>query len=402
MSAIELDLDHELTHPDRRSFIRTLGAAGLGLAAAGLGSACAKSKPAGAVLDPDGLIRVGMIGTAGHTYVVLGDVGKVKGAQIAAYAFEDGDWEYNEGGSRRGGSYALDDKRKWAEKQPWFGPKTKLYETYQEMLDKEKLDLAVVCLPYSRIPYAAAAAARAGVHIISEKPVATTFSDLDMLEAAVKNSGVKLTALFTIRFSPAFYTIKQAVAAGKIGRPIMGRGQKSYKWGEDRPWFYKVREIYGSSILWVGIHAIDYIYWSMGLDVKRVSAFHGNLAHPDFPGCQDEGVVCMEMEGGATAAVTFDYLRPETASTHGDDRLRVIGSAGVVEKKELDERVEIITQEAAPAELPLVEPPGLFADFCGYLRGQNDHIVAERDPFRVTRICIAATQAADEGRVVEV
>ncbi|MFH1071326.1 MAG: Gfo/Idh/MocA family oxidoreductase, partial [Candidatus Glassbacteria bacterium] len=281
--------DH-LSQPDRRTFLRTLGAGALGLAA-GLPASRAQAVPLGAVLDPGAPVRIGMIGTAGHTDTVLGSLDRVPGAVIAAYAFEDSDWEYNEDGTRRGGSYPLDQKRKWAEKQRWFGPKTRLYETYQEMLDKEKLDLAAVCLPYSRIPFAGAAAARAGLHVISEKPVATTFADLDMLQSAVKKSGVRLTALFTIRYSPAFYTIRQAVAAGKIGRPILGWGQKSYKWGEERPWFYKQRKIYGGSILWVGIHAIDYIYWTMGLDVKKVSAFHGNLAHPDYPGCQDHGVV---------------------------------------------------------------------------------------------------------------
>ena len=395
------------SHPDRRSFIRSVGAASLSLAAAGLPglSRAAENAPSGlkARLDPQAPLRIGMIGTEGHTDMVLREVGKVPGARIAAYAFEDGDWEFNVDGGRRGaGAYDLDRQRKWAAGQPWCRPDTKIYETYQEMLDKEKLDLAVVCLPYVRNAYAVAASAKAGLQVLSEKPVAVNYADLEMADKAVKSSGVRLSALFAMRYGQSYFTIKHAVEKGLIGKPCLGRGQKSYKWGEERPWFYKNREIYGSSILWVGIHAIDYIRWPMGLEVTKVSAMQGNLAHPDYPGAQDHAVVNMLFDSGATGAVTLDYLRPESATTHGDDRLRVIGTKGVVEKKELDETVELITAGEGPKKLALDQPPSLFADFVGELRGQGTHLIGPDEAVRVTRICIAAPQAAEEGRTVEV
>lgn len=393
------------SHPDRRTFMRSLGAASLGLVASGLPAVAATTESANkapaARLDSEAPLRIGMIGRTGHLYLVLGELDKVPGARIAAYAFEDGDWEYNSDGTRRGGSYDLDSQRKWVESQSWSSSGPKLYETYQEMLDKEKLDLAVVCLPYARNAYAAAASAENALHILCEKPVAVNFADLEMLESAVKKNNVRLSAMFAMRFGTSFYTIKQAVSRGLVGKPCMGRAQKSYKFGQERPWFYKHREIYGSSILWIGIHAIDYIRWIMGLEVRKVSAFHGNLAHQDYPGCQDHGVVSMELEGGASAAVTLDYLRPDPAPSHGDDRLRVIGSAGVVERKDIDGKVELITRDQSPRLLELERPKSLFEDFVGELRGENRHLIGPEEAVRVTRICIAATRAADEGRVVE-
>lgn len=277
-----------------------------------------------------------------------------------------------------------------------------MYETYQEMLDKEELDIAVVALPYARNPFAGKAAAERGLHLMMEKPVAVNYEDLEMLRTAVSQNDVRITAMFAMRFPPAYYTIKQMVASGAIGTPVMARGQKSYKWGEQRPWFYKHRDIYGSTILWVAIHAIDWLYWIMDKPVRRVSAFHGNLDHRDYPGCQDNAVVNLEFIGGGTGAVTADYLRPDQATTHGDDRLRVIGSEGVIEKKELEEQVELITHGSAPRHVDLQHPPASWlADFCASLRGHGQHIIGEEDPFEVTRICVAATEAADTGRVVE-
>ena len=396
----------ESAYPDRRSFIRSLGAASVGLAASGLPALASmeksQAKTPQARLGPGAPLRIGMIGRTGHTYLVFGELDKIPGARIAAYAFEDGGWEYNCDGTKRGGSYDMDSQRKWVENQSWSSSGPKLYETYQEMLEKEELDLAVACLPYARNAYVAAAAAERGLHILCEKPVAVNFADLDMLESAVKKSNVRLSAMFAMRFGSSFYTIKQAVGRGLVGKPCMGRAQKSYKFGQERPWYYRHREIYGSSILWVGIHAIDYIRWTMGLEVRRVSAFHGNLAHRDYPGCQDHGVVSMELEGGASAAVTLDFLRPEQAASHGDDRLRVIGSQGVVERKDIDGKVELIGQDKASRLLEPESPKSLLEDFVGELRGKNTHLIGPEEAVRVTRICIAATQAADEGRVVNV
>lgn len=390
---------------DRRRFLHTLGAAGLGLAAAGtgaFGAAKAQSAPS-ARLDPAAPLRIGMIGDEGHTYEVFNALNKIPGAKITAYAFEDGGWEYNSDGSpRRGASYDLEAKRKWCAGQNWYHDKLKVYETYQEMLDKEKLDVAVVCLPYARNAFASAAAAERGVHVLCEKPVAVNEADLNMLEAAVKKSGVRLSALFSMRFAPTIYTLRQSVMSGAVGKVALASAQKSYKWGEERPWFYKKAEIYGSTILWVAIHAIDYMRWSTGLEVARVGAMHGNAAHQDYPGCQDHAVVDLQFAGGATASVTADYLRPATAPTHGDDRLRVIGSSGVVETKDLDTRVELITAQSAPSNLPLAETPSLFADFVSELRGQGTHLIGPDEAVRVTRICIAATRSAVEGRMIEV
>ncbi len=390
------------SRPDRREFLHSLGAASVGLMAAGAVSAPELAAKPAAVLDPEAPVRIGMIGRQGHLDVVFNSLDRIPGAKITAYAFEDGDWEFNSDGSRRKGKYDLASNREWAEKQSWFGPHTRLYETYQEMLDKEKLDVAVVCLPYLRNPYAAAAAAERGIQVMCEKPVAINHPDLDMLEAAVKKAGVRLTAMFTLRSSRTIAAIRQSIADGVIGKVCLARAQKSYRFGEERPWFYKNREIFGSTILWVGIHALDYIRWTTGLEVHKVAAMHANLAHPDYPGCQDSAVVMMELDGAAQGVVTADYLRPAQAPTHGDDRLRVIGSKGVLETRDLNRRVELITHDKSPRDLPLAGAVSLFPDFIGSLRGLNRHIIGPDEAVRVTRICIAATESADRGEFIEV
>ncbi|MEA2064065.1 MAG: Gfo/Idh/MocA family oxidoreductase [Gemmatimonadota bacterium] len=412
---------NSVKNPGRREFLHSMGKASLGLAAAaGMGAAPlsgSEGKPAplgkpdplerpDPVLDPQAPLNIGMIGRTGHTYEVFRHLDEIPGARITAHAFEDGDWEFNCDGTGRGAGkqYDMGPMRKWAEGQEWFGAHTSLYETYQEMLDKEKkLDLVVVCLPYARNPFAASAAARRGIHIFSEKPVAVNYPDLEMLETALSQGRARLSAMFGMRTSPTIAAIRRGVTDGLVGRPILGRAQKSYRFGAERPWFYKHREIYGGTILWAGIHALDFVRWTMGLEVVKVAAMHGNLAHPGYPGCQDSSVVMMELEGGAQASVTADYLRPAQAPTHGDDRLRVIGSGGVLETRDLNSRVELITHGQGPKDVQLpVKKISLFADFAGSLRGLNAHLIGPDEAVRVTRIAIAATEAADTGVFVRV
>ena len=216
-------------------------------------------------------LRIGMIGTDGHVGTVLNGIPKIEGATLCAYAkgYPDD---------------ALDRVRK----HPAFSEDTAVYDDYREMLEAEDIDIVGICRPYHLNAQAGIAAAERGIHIVGEKPIATTLEDLDALENAVQRSGVRLSTMLGMRLLPVFQAAKKAVVNGLIGEPILATAQKSYKFGT-RPGFYRDRETYGGSIPWVAIHAVDFTRWVAGLEYTRVSALHGNLAHPDYPGCEDQG-----------------------------------------------------------------------------------------------------------------
>ncbi|MCE5251454.1 Gfo/Idh/MocA family oxidoreductase [bacterium] len=367
----------------RRKYLGTAGIAGLGAFALSNDQAHAVTGPVlPARFDysfrtyrSGEVIKIGMIGTTGHTATIIDDIPQVPGTELAAYAVYD-----NPGLKIPAG--------------------TRIYDTYEEMLEKEQLDIVGICLPYHQNARASIAAAKKGIHIMSEKPVATTIGDLDELLGAVIKHKVRLTALLSMRMEPQFRAVHDAIAEGKIGEPILATAQKSYKFGESRPDFYKDGILYGGTIPWVGIHAIDYIHYTTQMNYTRVAAFQGNKDHPDYPGCEDYAGVLLGMRNGGTAMINMDYLRPETAPTHGDDRLRVIGSEGVVEIKDLATRVELITTSQKPYDIPLPERKSFFADFIAELRGQGKHVIAPEEPFEMTRVSLLARQAADENAII--
>ena len=101
------------------------------------------------------------------------------------------------------------------------------------------------------------------------------------------------------------------------------------------------------------------------------------------------------------AAVTLDYLRPEAAPTHGDERLRIAGSRGRhrdrAGRAEGDARAP---PTEPPRTLPLKPQTDLFTQFARSLRGEAPPPLTLHEACRITEIAIKAQQAAETGRVV--
>ena len=156
----------------------------------------------------------------------------------------------------------------------------------------------------------------------------------------------------------------------------MLNGQKSYKAGKRGPLFHK-RETYGGTIPWVGIHALDWVLWFSGKRVKTVSAVQSSMAN-NHNGTMEATAICLfQLEDEVVAHINIDYLRPQTAETHGDDRIRIAGTKGVIEVR--GGKVYLINGEAeGQRELPLLQPPQIFEDFAGSLEGKTSLITAEQ------------------------
>ena len=321
-------------------------------------------------------IKVGMIGTTGHTATILDGFNETGNVKLVAYSnTENANMTLPEG--------------------------VRIYKVYEEMLDKEDLDVVGVCMPYYLNATVSIAVAEKNIHIISEKPVATTMADLTKLLNAVTSHKVRLTTLLSMRLDPHYQAIHSVVADGKIGEPVLATAQKSYRFGESRPEFYKKLETYGGTIPWIGIHTIDYIHYTTQLNYKKVAAFQGNKDHPDYPGCQDYAGVLLEMSNGGTAMINLDYLRPETAPTHGDDRLRIAGTEGIVEIKDSGKRVELISSSNGSYDIELPESKSFFADFIAELRGQGKHVLSPEEPFEMTRVSLLAHQSSVTNTIVQ-
>ena len=258
------------------------------------------------------------------------------------------------------------------------------YESYTEMLDAEQPDLAVVSPVFGRTGEVILACAARGVDVFSEKPVAASLEELERVECAVRESGIRFCAMHYLRFAPAFYHAAHLVREGAIGEVKLLTAQKSYQFGT-RPAWYGNRSLYGGTIPWVGIHAIDWIYHFTG---KHFLSVNTRVVGRD----PEMAALCQfEMEDGVISGMNLDFYRPKQSPTHGDDRIRCVGTAGVLEVR--GGEILLINGEGEQILRP-TEAPELLEEFL-----DGGESVPPEEIFYLTRVAILARDAAARNEI---
>lgn len=253
-----------------------------------------------------------------------------------------------------------------------------------------QVTLAIVCTRFDLNAEITAEFLRHNVYVFSEKPLAITKTQLSMLEQAQAKSKAFVCAMFGIRGEAWFVTLREAVKS--LGKVRLIHAQKSYRMG-NRPAYYRKQATFGGIIPWVAIHAIDWIFVLCGGAPFTSIQGRSNAAYNNGHGEMDVTAVCQfEMKGGILASVTADFLRPMTAPTHDDDRVRVVCTEGVAEYA--GGHVTII-DKTGMRELPLLPPEDVFAQMLRRIEGETVGISPE-DSFYITRIALTARDDARE------
>jgi predicted dehydrogenase len=237
------------------------------------------------------------------------------------------------------------------------------------------------------------------IDLFVEKPIATTLAELAEVKSAYEKSDSKLAAMFGIRYQPWFLTAYKYIKEGAVGEVRLMNAQKSYRLGQ-REDFYKKRETYGGTIPWVGSHAIDWMQWLSGKDFKSVYASHSTIANQNHGELEVSALCHFDFENQAAGSVNIDYLRPQNATSHDDDRIRIAGDKGVIEV--LKEKVYLINDEIeGNRELPLVKKKEIFADFLDWVKGNGDCMITAEESFRVTEAALQARRSADQKKLIQ-
>jgi predicted dehydrogenase len=330
-------------------------------------------------------VRIVTIGGFGHIDAVFRDLTGMEEADLVGMA----------------PAYEGEDISKFLKLTP-AADKNVYRQDYKQMLKELKPDAAVVSTRLDLIPKLIMEVAKMGIHIIAEKPLALDMGTLKKVRKSVEKNKINLMAMLTMRSDPQFVAAKQVYDSGAIGQAILANARKSYKWGTRPDWFGD-KDKYGGTIGWVGIHAFDFINSVTGLNFTKVAAMKGNLAHSDRPACEDNCVLIAELSNGGHATMSVDYCRPESAPTHGDDWIRVIGTKGVLEASLAKKNCVVISNEKGTFEQPLPEGKDkIFRRFLLNLRDGKSNEEAKEISFMLTKICLIARDAAEKGKILDI
>lgn len=275
-------------------------------------------------------------------------------------------------------------------------PDARMYSDYVEMLEKEKPDVAVVSPEFYLTASVCMECAKRKINVFAEKPVATELDELKQLQDVIKESGIHFAAMHFLRFSGGFYHAVKAVKNGDIGDVRMINAQKSYKLGQ-RADFFKSRETYGGTIPWVGIHGIDWIYTLADKPCKKVTAVHSSTGNCDHGDLEATCLCQFVFEDDVMASLNVDYIRPQSAPTHSDDRLRVVGTEGILNVQ--DGKLTVINCDGVktyeePSEIDLA------LDFLESILENRPCVLSSDEIFEITELALLARESADMGETI--
>lgn len=248
-------------------------------------------------------------------------------------------------------------------------------------------DVAVVNTRPDKNAIVSAYCLERNISVFSEKPLAVDMPQLQMLGKAEEKSKGQVCAMLGIRCSGWYRTVREAVQS--IGQIRLINAQKSYKLGV-RPDFYKTRATFGGIIPWVSIHALDWILDLTGAKVTAISADTDNGYNFGNGDLEMTALCQLQLEGGILASVSADFFRPEGAPTHDDDRIRIVGTEGIVEYMG-----GIVTKidKNGQTQLPLLPQEDVFELFLRRLDGE-DVGVTPQESFYVTELALNLAEAA--------
>jgi len=333
-------------------------------------------------------ITVGIIGSWGHTADVLTQLEATPHVECVglANACEDDNFDL------------------WLVKFPKLAAANR-YAHPEEMLATHRPAVVIIGTRLDGIAPLASLAAGYGCHLICEKPIASTIFDLKRLWKSLSQQPVACISMLSNIDRPAITAAQAAVKNGQIGSVIQAHVRKTYKWGKRPEWFGDPK-IYPGSIAWVGIHALDVLSLVTGLGPLAVSALSANSAHHSYPACDDHADLLLSLPQQATATISIDYLRPETASTHGDDYIRLVGTHGQLEAFPDRERHGIcrLLNDQGERDLPLPPAGHVYRSFIHCIEA-NEREKLLRDThraFRMTYLALLARDAAASRATLQV
>ena len=211
------------------------------------------------------------------------------------------------------------------------------YNDLNKMLADPAVDIVTICTPSGAHMEPAVAAAKAGKHVIVEKPLEITLNRCDKIIAECKKAGVVLSAIFPSRFHESSKLMRKAVEQGRFGKLTMGdsyvkwfRTQEYYDSGA---WRGTWKLDGGGALMNQAIHSVDLLTWLMG-PAESVTAHTDTLAHKRIA-VEDVCVATVRFKNGA-----LGVIQASTAAYPGYlKRIELHGSDGTAILEEEDIKV---------------------------------------------------------------
>lgn len=285
------------------------------------------------------------------------------------------------------------------------------YLSLTEMLKNEELDAVSICTPSGIHPEQTIEIAENGVHVISEKPMATRWSDGVKMVKACDSAGVRLFVVKQNRRNTTLRLLKRAMEEKRFGRIYMvninvfwTRPQEYY----DQAKWRGTWELDGGAFMNQASHYIDLVDWLIG-PVEKIQAMMGTLER-DIE-VEDTGVLNIKWRSGAMGSVNVTML---TYPQNYEGSITILGEKGTVrvgglavneiqdwkfsDKQDYDDEVQKANYETN--SVYGFGHPLYYKNVIDVLRGQAEPETDGREGLKTLEVLIAAYLSARDGTTV--
>ena len=292
------------------------------------------------------------------------------------------------------------------------------YESYEALLEHERIDIVHLAAPVSELHDLTIAAARAGKHIILGKPMAMTVAQADEMVEAVEAAGVlcmPFQGIGRLRLAE----LKRRIDNGEIGEILVLHQTCRWSIAEDQyhsgkpGWFADPRYVPGGALIDEGIYWIDFFRWLAGSEVVQVEAKIANLVHKDI-NVEDWGLATFTFANGIIATLeaswTINAPRKTGPSPKQNSvvRLEVVGSRGeIIEQQFRVPGRAVLSAGAADwvferqsEDLLAAATPQPLAHLIDCLENNRQPVATIQQARAAFVVAMAAYESAREGRPV--
>lgn len=280
-----------------------------------------------------------------------------------------------------------------------------VHDRIEAALADKALDIVGVYTPHHLHASLAIAAAKAGKHLIVEKPLCLSLEELKAMRQAVRSAGVKSITGFVLRWNPLLEIIRRNVAGGTLGDIIFAEVDylhsivgKPYT----KPW-HCTRKTGGTSMLMGGCHAVDAIRFIVDQPVLEVSGVSTTRTQAlDYPSTE---IALLKFAGGSVGKVSvcLECVMPYVFN------VEVFGTRGSFRNNRF--AGDLFQGQTGFASIPTITPDSSDVSHHPFA-GEVDHFIRclseDRRPLpdiedaaETIEICLATEMSAREGRPIK-
>lgn len=198
----------------------------------------------------------------------------------------------------------------------------KAFSDHNELLNEMKPDAVSVCTPNVTHAPISIAAAKAGAHVLVEKPMAVSDEEAKQMIDAANEAGVYLMVGHNQRLMPPHVKAKEILESGRLGKVLTFRtsfghpGPEGWSLDGRDSWFFRKDEAAMGAMGDLGVHKADLIRWLLDDEVEQVAGFIGTLDKKDTD-IDDNANCILRMKSGAIGSLvaSWTYYRGEDNST---------------------------------------------------------------------------------------